>query len=177
MKKILKGGLLALVLILLMIIVLPLLLPFMGWQADPVLSGSMGSALPFGSMAFTRSADPYQGGIKEGDILVYRHPIHPELRVSHRVIEVRHVGLQPNFRTKGDANEAQDPYVVSPRYIEGVVEFSVPLLGHLLRFARTDAGRILFIVLPGFVIIAWEGKTIWNALVHRKNTKKTEQEA
>ena len=176
MTRILKVSLIVIALIMMTIIVLPLLLPFMGWQADPVLSGSMGSALPFGSMAFTRLMDPYQGSIKEGDILVYKHPKFPEIRVSHRVVQVNHVGLQPNFRTKGDANDSQDPYVVSPRYVEGVVEHNIPLLGHLLQFAKTDTGRILFILLPGFVIIAWEGKTIWNALFGRKRRKSSEPE-
>ncbi len=177
MTRALKGLLIAVLLVLTVIVVLPLVLPFMGWQADPVLSGSMGPALPFGSMAFTRMTNPYQGGIKEGDILVYRHPKFPEIRISHRVVQVTHVGLQPNFRTKGDANDSQDPYVVTPTYVEGVVEFDIPIAGHILQFARTDAGRILFILLPGFVIMVWEGKTIWSALLRRKRRRETEQKA
>ena len=122
--------------VMMLLVLLPLVLPRFGWQADPVYSGSMEPALPVGALAVTQQVDPNEDTIANGDILVYRSPMNESKLVSHRVVEIEYVGLQPNFRTKGDANEDPDPYLVYPSYVEGVMKFHVPYLGYFFNFAQ-----------------------------------------
>ena len=125
----------------------------------------------------TRWVDPYSGSIKEGDILVYRHPVSEKL-VSHRVVDIEYIGKQPNFITKGDANEDPDPYTVYPNWVVGVVKFHIPYLGYFTNFAQTRLGLILLLVLPAVIIIGVEVRSIWITLSRMEKSKgETERKA
>lgn len=171
MKRVLKWALYLVILALMGITALPFLLPRIGWQADPVLSSSMEPALPYGALAFTRITDPYSGSIKEGDILVYRHPQNEQMRICHRVVAIEYIGLQPNFRTKGDANERNDTYLVFPSFVEGVVDFHMPFIGRISEFSRTLAGKVVLLVIPGLLVVATEVRSIWRNLSGRERSR------
>lgn len=114
------------------------LLPIWGIRADVVLSGSMEPALKTGSIVFTDTGRTLP---EIGDIITYRLG---NSYVTHRVIRKTEEG----FVTKGDANGAEDSAYVRESQIEGLVIFSVPVLGYaVLAFQRKPIFCLLFLML------------------------------
>lgn len=122
-----------------------------GAEALIVTSGSMGDAVPVGSVAITRLIDA--NAVAVGDVITFRAP-GGHSSVTHRVIEARHEGAQRVFVTKGDANPAPDvePVYVSDRVHR--VQRVVPYAGRVVAAARTPAGGVALILLPIIGLIA-----------------------
>jgi len=60
--------------------------------------------------------------LKEGDIIVYKHPTRPYLdNIAHRIIEVEVVDGGYRFRTKGDNLSAPDQHSVPEANVYGLV--------------------------------------------------------
>lgn len=133
----------------------------LGWQAEVVLSGSMEPALGTGSVAFVQPKPAEE--VKVGDILTFRHPEHPERLVSHRVVEVIAVQPAPSFRTKGDANDGADSWVVPGDAVIGTVRLDLPYVGYVTREVRRPLGFALLVGLPAAAIIAGEALNLWKA--------------
>jgi signal peptidase I len=149
-----------------------MLAPHFGWRVDKVMSGSMEHALRVGGMIVTR---PVQAeDIKTGDIISYRSPTHPDTKVCHRVVQILET-TPPSFQTKGDANEAPDPYSVHAGDIEGKVVFHLPLVGYFAGFARSTTGFILLLIVPGLLIIAGEMRAIWTTLSEMEAEKRLDR--
>ncbi|HXF51208.1 MAG TPA: signal peptidase I [Dehalococcoidia bacterium] len=126
-----------------------------GWQPQVVLSGSMEPALPVGSVAFVDRRDAAE--VRIGDILTFRHPDYPRRLVSHRVVAIdRDARGALSFRTKGDANDSADPWIVSADQVVGVVAFHLPYAGYVHRFVRTPAGFALVVGVPALLVVAGE---------------------
>ena len=53
-------------------------------------------------------------------------------------------------------NDQRDGYVVEEGDIIGTVWFSIPLVGYFLRFAGTDRGALLLVVVPGIALVVTE---------------------
>lgn len=107
-----------------------------------VTSGSMEPTLYRGDLLAiqTRSEDQ----IAVNDIIVFRADWNPESPIVHRVVEIiddENEGLL--FVTKGDNNYANDRDYRVIEDIQGVVVFTVPLIGHLSLFLQTTEGKII----------------------------------
>lgn len=155
MKKLgsLLGNIILVVAILLLMFVLIVPLVFAGRVAI-VLSASMEPEMPMGALAITMPVAPEE--IAVGDIITFSPFWDPDVTVSHRVVEIlTERGLA--FRTKGDAREELDPWVVSGEEASGRVIFNIPYLGYLvnsiLGYVRTWTGLVLLVVLPSLVIV------------------------
>ncbi|MBN2098283.1 MAG: signal peptidase I [Dehalococcoidia bacterium] len=145
----------ALVVVLMTMVVLAMLAPHFGWRADTVLSGSMEPALPVGCVQVTKPVKPED--IKVGDIITFRSTTNGKL-MSHRVTAVE-VGESYRFRTKGDANEDVDPYLVVAENVVGRVCFKVPHVGYVVEYLKTPIGFIL-LGLIGIALIVAEISTM-----------------
>jgi signal peptidase I len=145
----------ALVFFTLVLVVLMLLAPHFGWRADTVLSGSMEPALPAGCVQVTRPVALEQ--IQVGDIITFRSPTDGGL-MSHRVVEVQG-GESYQFRTRGDANEDVDPYLIPGENVVGRMCFKVAHVGRVAEYLKTPLGFIL-LGLFGFALIAAETSTM-----------------
>ena len=106
--------------------VMLLLLPQIGISVDSIMSGSMEPVLRTGGIVFT---DTKERRPEIGDIVTYQVG---ENRVTHRVIRKERKG----YVTKGDANNKEDPTVVTADQIIGKVIFSFPCLGYAAVFVR-----------------------------------------
>jgi len=144
-----------LVVLLMTTVVLALLAPHFGWRADTVLSGSMEPALPVGCVQVTRPVKPED--IKAGDIITFRSPTNGKL-MSHRVIAVQE-DRSYEFRTKGDANEDADPYLVPSQNVVGRVCFKVAHMGYVVEYLKSPIGFIL-LGLVGIALILAEMSTM-----------------
>jgi putative transposase len=159
-----------LVILLMTMVVLALLAPHFGWRADTVLSGSMEPALPVGCVQVTKpvKADT----ITVGDIIIFRSPTTGKL-TSHRVVALEE-GDSYQFRTKGDANEDADPYLVPAQNVVGRVCWKVSHVGYVVEYLKTPIGFIL-LGLCGIALILAEVSTMLE--VHWKESAKADTEA
>lgn len=100
-----------------------------------VASGSMEPAIHTGSLVFSanRKVQP-----EIGDVITYQKD---EAFVTHRIVRIEENG----YITKGDANDQEDFFTVSPSQVVGKVLFSVPFFGYL--FSILQSSKALFCIL------------------------------
>jgi signal peptidase len=92
-----------------------------------------------------------------GDVIVFQRRAGDPVPVTHRVIAVERTDDgTPVFRTRGDANEDADVAPVTPDRLVGRVSYTVPLVGHVVRFVGTPIGFVALVVAPIGLLIASE---------------------
>jgi len=128
-----------------------------------VLSGSMSPALNPGDMVVAAAVP--MTSIQPGDVISFKNADEKTL-VTHRVVEVK----SDSFIVKGDANEDPDPEPVMMGNVAGKMVFSLPMFGYVLHFAKSFWGFLVFIVVPGVLIIVNESKKIKGMLGSKGNT-------
>ena len=101
-----------------------------------IVSGSMESELPVGSVCLV---DCQQKEPEVGDIISYKAQ---DAIITHRVIEKTDDGCI----TKGDNNSVADPGIVKPKQIFGTVICSIPKVGYAVMFMRTLKGIMLIAI-------------------------------
>jgi len=168
MKKAAQHFGFAVIILLMTVAVLTFLAPHFGWRADAVFSGSMEPQLKVGGVVITRPAEASE--IKAGDTITFYSPLGEKL-TSHRVIAVED-GSSFYFRTKGDANEEADPFILSAQNVVGKVCFHIPYFGYATQFVKTPLGLLLALCLPGLIIIAMEMRNIWRVLTEDEVERK-----
>ena len=134
--------------------------PHFGWHFSILRGGSMEPAIDIGSVAVIQPVEAQT--IAVGDIIEFAPPSATNGTTIHRVVEVVDEGGSLQFRTKGDANETADPYLVPAQNVEGGVWLCVPYLGHIIDDIRTPLGRALLFGIPAFLIILLELKSIFS---------------
>lgn len=77
-------------------------------QLRPVLSGSMRPGYQPGDLAVVRPVDAAELGV--GDVIVYHPPGQAEEAVMHRIASLEREAEDIWITTKGDANDAADPW-------------------------------------------------------------------
>lgn len=138
-----------------------------GIQVFAVISGSMEPEYPVGSLIYVKSVDPYE--LESGDVITYM--IDEDTVSTHRVVGVVPDENDPaviRFRTKGDANDAEDATLVHYKNVLGSPVFTIPKLGYLSDYIQNPPGRyvaisavailILLMILPDLFEPEGEGK-------------------
>jgi signal peptidase len=123
-----------------------------GYQLYIVEGGSMSPAFEAGSIVLVQPLEAV--AVQAGDIITYRDPDpeRAETIVTHRVIAIKPTD-PVSFITRGDANDADDPLPVPSGNLIGRVGYSVPYLGFLFTFVKTERGILLLIIVPAVLII------------------------
>lgn len=128
------------------------------WRLFIVQSGSMEPVLKTGSVVLVQ---PIVGGrnvlspipsslYQKGDIITY---LSGKNFLTHRLVNVEKANSTFIYETKGDANKGPDREKIQEKQIIGKVTFSIPYLGQIVSFARTQMGYISLIVIPVTLII------------------------
>jgi len=133
-----------------------------------VQSGSMQPEIKMGGIVVVKPADDY----KIGEVITFQVAKNKE-PVTHRIYDIKVVGGEPRYITKGDANNAPDQREISQREIIGKVLIDIPYLGFVVDFAQKPIGFGLIIIIPGAVIIFDEARKIY-AEVKKRKAKKAE---
>ena len=118
-------------------------LQFVGLKPYSVLSGSMQSVYPTGSLLYIRDVNPET--LEVGDVITYK--MLGGTLCTHRIIEIVSDEDNPNvlrFRTKGDENDTADPLVDRDRVV-GKAVFCIPLLGYLATYIMYPPGKYIAI--------------------------------
>lgn len=144
------------------------LAPHLGWRIDGLRSGSMAPQLNTGDMVITRPVVPEI--VEVGDIIIFRSVDKRDNMISHRVIAIEH-NSPLSFKTKGDANENADPFVVPAENLVGELAFHAPLLGYAVLFLQTTSGLMASLVIPGVIILAVCLKSLREELAARAGIK------
>ena len=131
-----------------------------GLQVFSVLSGSMEPTYHVGSVIYVKKVDPFE--IKEGQVITFM--MNDEVVATHRVVGVVPDDDDPStirFRTKGDANTAEDSNLVHYKNVIGVPVFTVPYLGYVANYIQNPPGTyiavsaaavlLMLMVIPDFL--------------------------
>lgn len=120
-----------------------------------VLSGSMEPTFRPGDLVVV-TPEPLSD-VREGQVIAYSVPVADHQVVTHRVIEVVHGGDAPIVRTKGDSNQAADPWTAK---LHGDtawrMRFVIPHAGSVVRFVRGPAIHMALVLLaPLMLCLIW----------------------
>ena len=126
--------LIVLVIILCSFLVLP---GIFSYQMFNVISGSMEPAVKVGSLIYVHEEEPE--GIKEKDIIAFYGMPEGGI-ITHRV--VKNNVVSGTFRTKGDANDSEDPTPVPYDNYIGKVTLAIPYMGKMLMVLTSLYGKI-----------------------------------
>jgi len=117
-----------------------------GGMSLTVLTGSMEPGIKHGDIVVTRGIDQAEAqSLAVGDIITFLpYPDDPTL-VTHRIVSLSTGPTGTSFVTRGDNNNAVDPWgPVADYKVRGKVLYTVPKLG----YAREWAGQSLRWVVP-----------------------------
>ena len=97
-----------------------------------------------GSLIYVKKVDPFE--LESGDVITFM--LDENTVATHRI-----VGVVPDendasvirFRTKGDANRAEDGTLVHYKNVIGTPIFSIPKLGYVANFIRHPPGTYIAI--------------------------------
>ena len=142
------------------VLVLPAAL---GWQRYVIVSGSMTGTYDRGSLVLDEVVPVSE--LREGDVVTYQPPAGagPAGLVTHRIAEITtdKVGRR-TFRTKGDANEAADPWTFHlPHGEQARVRLGVPYAGFAVAALGRRELRILIVGVPAALIALMSIAGLW----------------
>jgi signal peptidase I len=137
----------------LLFVVFTILVPaVLGLQRYVITGGSMTGAIPKGAVIYSKITPVDR--LKVGDIITF-HPPGYSTAVTHRIIAIE-AGSdgKPAFRTKGDFNEAADPWnpIALREPMQARYLFQIPLYGYLLAALSMRNVRMILIGLPAAII-------------------------
>ena len=110
-----------------------------GFQVFSVLSGSMEPTYHVGALIYVRNVDPAE--LQSGDVITFM--LDETTVATHRIVDVVPDETDPSvirFRTKGDANEAEDGSLVHYKNVIGTPVFTIPKLGYLASYIQNPPG-------------------------------------
>lgn len=118
-----------------------------GYRVYSVLTGSMTPVYPTGSLVVVKLTDPED--IKVGDDITFYNPGSDQEIWTHRVTQI--VTDYGNngicFKTQGVANSSEDPFITLGGNVVGVVTFSIPYAGYVLKYMQDNILITIVIIL------------------------------
>ncbi len=133
-----------------------------------VQSGSMMPTIKTGSVVMVKPESDY----KIGDIITFGPISRIKAPTTHRIYDIKVVGGNPVYITKGDANNAPDQNQVQKKDVLGKVLISVPYIGYAVDTAKKPWGFALIIIVPSAIIIIDEVKKIYEEVKKKKTADK-----
>lgn len=121
-----------------------------GYRYYTVLTPSMEPSYSVGDMVFVKieSSD----NINVGDVITFNPSQDSGAYLTHRVVEkltdYQGTGVTC-FKTKGDANDSEDSFLIDEERVIGVVKLGIPKIGYVVRFVQLK----WYYVLPMIVLI------------------------
>lgn len=115
-----------------------------GLQVFTVLSGSMEPTYHVGSVIYVKSVDYTQ--LQEGDAITFM--MDETAVATHRIVGIVPDEEDPTvlrYRTKGDANDAEDGSLVHYKNVIGTPVFTIPYLGYVANYIQNPPGTYIAI--------------------------------
>ena len=131
------------------------------WRIVPVSSGSMEPAIPTWSAVVAR---PVEGDdLAAGDVVLFHPPTEDEQLMVHRIVAVETVAGGRVFQTRGDANDAPDPWRL--RFDDEQVwrvSRVVPGVGKIAEAVSSTEARTVALVLGAGLAVFAGMRWIWS---------------
>ena len=115
-----------------------------GLEPYVVLSGSMEPTYHVGSLIYVKDVDPYE--LESGDVITFM--LDEDTVATHRIVEVvpdENDSTVVRFKTKGDANAAEDGSLVHYKNVIGSPVFTIPQLGYVANYIQNPPGTYIAI--------------------------------
>ena len=115
-----------------------------------VLSGSMEPVYHTGSLIYVKDVDYRDLG--EGDVITFM--LNEDTVATHRIVGVVPDEADPSvirYRTKGDANDAEDGALVHYKNVIGSPVFTIPYLGYVANYIQNPPG--MYIAISGGAVL------------------------
>ena len=140
-----------------------------GFRVYTVQSGSMEPNVKAGGIVVVKSVSNYS----VGDVITFRvdQSSQDTPPTTHRVAEVH----DNELITKGDANEDSDREAILKSQVLGRAVFTLPYLGYVVNFSRSQIGFMVLIVIPAVLIVYSELGAIKKQVLLGKHTKKEDE--
>lgn len=121
-----------------------------GYRYYTVLTGSMSPTYKVGDMIFVKLSNDSE--ISVGDVITFNPSQDSDAYLTHRVSEKleNYEGTGTTcYRTKGDANDVGDSFLIDSDRVIGKVTFSIPGLGYVVRFIQLR----WYLIIPVVIMI------------------------
>ena len=121
-----------------------------GYRYYTVLTGSMSPTYKVGDMIFVKVSDASE--LSVGDVITFNPSQDSDAYLTHRISEKldNYEGTGVTcFRTKGDANDVGDSFLIDSSRVIGKVTFGIPGLGYVVRFVQLR----WYIIVPVVIMI------------------------
>ena len=133
----------------------------LGYRTMTMLTGSMAPEINPGDVTIVTPLAVSE--VTEGMVITYHRPIEDHSLVTHRVISVEQAANGTvTIQTKGDANEAADPWTAT---LDGDTAYQVravvPLLGHVIEALRAPVVTQALLYGAPTLLVGWLLLTIW----------------
>ena len=133
----------------------------LGYRTMTMLTGSMAPEINPGDVTIVTPLAVSE--VTEGMVITYHRPIEDHSLVTHRVISVEQAANGTvTIQTKGDANEAADPWTAT---LDGETAYQVravvPLLGHVIEALRAPVVTQALLYGAPTLLVGWLLLTIW----------------
>lgn len=154
-KKILKVWNVLTTIIVVLAVVLAILLVgvrLVGLRPLQVLSGSMEPTYHVGSLIYVKSVDYTK--LEAGDVITFM--LDEETIATHRIVAPVPDEEDPTvirYRTKGDANNAEDGKLVHYKNVIGSPVFTIPYLGYVANFIQNPPGTYIAISMGAILLL------------------------
>lgn len=120
-----------------------------------VLTGSMEPEINSGDLIICKQIDGDK--VNVGDIIAFFDPDSTGSAVlTHRVVGISEENGVLSFRTKGDANNAEDRLPVLADDLVGIYKSRIPGAGNAAMFMQTTAGLVVCVIVPLILLIAYD---------------------
>ena len=123
-----------------------------GLNVYTVLSGSMEPTYHTGSVIYVKEVD--YTTLQAGDVITFA--ISEDMVATHRIVGVVPDDEDPSvlrYRTKGDANDAEDGTLVHYKNIVGKPVFTIPYLGYIASYIQSPPGSYIAIAGAAFLLM------------------------
>lgn len=151
----------------------------LGYSVLQVRTGSMEPKLPVGSIIIVKETDTET--LNVGDIISYyvvsTDQIDGQVN-THRIIDIqKEEGKNLFFKTKGDANNLPDDYIVHHTKIIGKMVYNIGNVGSTAIGVLLNPKIIMiFIIIPLILIVFSEAFNLVQMIVANKQAKLSEKE-
>lgn len=132
------------------------------FKTDVIVGQSMEPTIPLYSVIVVEPVPA--GQLRAGDIITFEQPQVDNRKVTHRIERVeRRTDGKLAFVTKGDNNEARDPWRVTYEGTGYRVRTHVPHVGRLMLAAQEPIARIVLVLLPTLLVLGMVLRWVWGS--------------
>jgi len=133
----------------------------LGYRTMTMLTSSMAPEIDPGDVTIVTPIKVSE--VTEGMVITYHRPIDDRSLVTHRIVSVETAANgNVTVQTKGDANEAVDPWTAT---LEGDTAYElravIPELGHLIQALRAPVVTQVLLYGAPTLLVGWLLLTIW----------------